>query len=517
MAVARKTLGPATPWATTWKPGTARKTTASVRDFTVAKSAQKSGEHLLSVGGSAAHPFADAAIASELRRREQEIEDAFERITFVLRDLAPLQFDEGFADLALSRLSAIGVTAERDWFIADWTKPLDLSAVHARCVSRLFARQVETGSERVRYRNSDEGEPVDTLVERWGFHAVDITACADGRLSGLLGAVLRVPFSIVSARRSYAGAMFPVADALGDWEQVELRRWREAAPEQPDASSKYLKIGVYHFSSVDPQHEGCAAHGSDDNKAVSKLLDRLIEFKGAVRSKHGAEGGVALFMVGVDTDTDAIRVHVPDANGRVHADRFVSSADLHGFTASMSKPDAKAAVREAVAKCTGVSSDDPATEGMRWFSGYLLKNNISQVDAVLRKYNGPYPVAGHAEKLIVIGDPIDDVQLRNLAFQAQMTSVEEGAGDLAVGYKILGARCAAENVAVPVLVVRDFDPEIPGDKDAARSAAKRMRVAACRQSTCPVAVEAAVRPVAGGSLQFLTCGNSVSNGLRAAP
>lgn len=513
MTVSRNSFSPSKPWATTWKPGLARKTTASVRDFAAAAKARKRKQQGLSAV-EATHPFADAAIALELHRREQAIEESFDKITTVLRDLAPSQFSDGFADLAVSRLREIGIDADHGWFAADWTNSLDLSVIHARCASRLFAHQVEIGSERMRYHNSEEGEPVETLVKRWGFHAVDITPCADGRLSGLLGAVLRIPHTIVSARRSYAGAMFPVADALGDWEQIELRRWQSAAPEQPDDASKYLKVGVYHFSSVSPCDEGCAAHGSDDNLAINKLLDRLVEFKGAVRSKYDAEDGVALLLVGVDTDTDAIRVHVPDANGRIDAQRFVCATELYGETASLAKAEAKIAVREAVATCAGVSDDDPQTEGMRWFCGYLLKNNISQVDAVLRKYDGPYPVAGHAEKLIVIGDPIDDVQLRNLAFQAQMSSVEEGAGDLAVGIKILGNRCEAEGLAIPVLVVRDFDPEIPGDIEAASTAAKRMGKAVCAQASKPVAVEAAIRSIKDGPLQFVTRKIAVSNEVR---
>ena len=141
---------------------------------------------------------------------------------------------------------------------------------------------------------------------------------------------------------------------------------------------------------------------------------------------------------------------------------------------------------------------------MRWLCGYLLKNNLAQVEAVLRKYAGPYPVAGHAEKLIVIGDPVDDVQLRNLAFQAQMGSVEEGAGDLAVGIKILKKRCSSEGLPVPVLVLREYDPELPGDEEAAHKAAARMQQAVTTQAESgAVVVEAALRPVNGGKLKFI--------------
>ena len=39
----------------------------------------------------------------------------------------------------------------------------------------------------------DEGESNEVLIRRFGFHAVDITACADGRLAGAVDFILRVP------------------------------------------------------------------------------------------------------------------------------------------------------------------------------------------------------------------------------------------------------------------------------------------------------------------------------------
>ena len=444
------------------------------------------------------HPFAEPGIAADLDLREEEIETGFGRLEATLRDLAPRQFEDGFPERAVSALAAVGVTAESDWFQADWTRPLDMADIHARCIARLFARLVETGSERNRYA-CDDGEPVDELIRRWGFHAVDITPCADGRLAGLLGAVLRVPLSIVTARRSFAGAMFDVSEAVRDWETVELGRWRTGTPNAADEPTRYLKIGVYHFSSLDPQHEGCAAHGSDTATAVYELHTRLSQFRSAIEARHGAGDSVALLMVGVDTDTDAIRVHVPNVAGKLCADRYVDTADLYAPTKDMAREAAKDAVRKAVADCAGVHPDDAVTEGMRWFCGYLLKNNLAQVEAVLRRNGGPYREAGHAEKLIVIGDPVDDVQMRNLAFQAQMGSVEEGAGDLAVGISILGKNA----ISVPILVLRDYNPDIPGDAEAAATTALRMRAAVERRATSRVTVEAAVRPGTGGALEFL--------------
>ncbi|MCX8100271.1 MAG: carboxysome shell carbonic anhydrase [Geminicoccaceae bacterium] len=148
---------------------------------------------------------------------------------------------------------------------------------------------------------------------------------------------------------------------------------------------------------------------------------------------------------------------------------------------------------------------------MRWLCGYLLKNNIAQVDAVLARFGGPYPDRGHEERLIVVGDPIDDVQLRNLAFQAQMRSIEEGAGDLAVGIKLLGGRLGPAGLAVPVLVLQSFDAALPGAAErAARRADQMLRALeqrfAERAGAARIVAEAAVRPSEGGPLRFVPRG-----------
>ena len=490
MAALRTSSGPNKAWRSNWVP---TPQAAQVRSI-----APRPPLALRTTGQR--HPFAEPGIAQDLDRRESEVETCFAHLAGMLRDLAPEQFRDGFASRAVAQLRAIGVDANPAWFEADWTRPLDMADLHARLICRLFARLVETGGDR-NVDVFDEGEPVSELVRRWGFHAVDITPCADGRLAGLLGAVLRIPLSIVTARKSFAGAMFNVAQNLHEWEEVELTRHRKGIPNAPDSGTRYLKVGVYHFSSVDPAHDGCAAHGSDTDQAVAALHKRLLEFQAAAQSMHGAGNEIALLLVGVDTDTDAIRVHVPDGSGKMDDTRYVDAADLYRMTRDMPRDAAKDAVRTEVARAAGVDASDSSTEGMRWFCGYLLKNNIAQIDAVLQKYDGPYPVAGHAEKLIVIGDAVDDVQMRNLAFQAQMTSVEAGAIDLKVGLHILGERTPPN---VPVLVLRNYDPDIGGDDSAAAEDAQRMRQAVLALETdAPVTVEAALRSCAGGALTFL--------------
>jgi carboxysome shell carbonic anhydrase len=422
----------------------------------------------------ARHPLADDTITRELRRRADEIDAAFNLIEPTLRALAPRQFDAGFAATAVETLRhRLGLDLSPELFAASWTTPLDIRSLYARCVLGTFCRLVARAFDRGLARLSD-GEPAAELIQRWGFHAVDITPCADGRLSGVVDFILRVPPAVVAFRQSYAGAMFDVADSVRHWEQIELRRWREHLPNDAAAPTRFLKIGVYHFSSIDPAHEGCAAHGSNGARAAGALLDRLRQFADAVRRIHGEAARASILLVGVDTDTDAIRVHVPDGNGNMSVDRYLDNLDLHARTATLAREDAKEAIRVAVAACAGVAADDAATEGMRWFCGYLLKNNIGQIDAVRTWHGGSYEDAGHTERLIVVGDAVDDVQLRNLAFQAQMNTVEEGAADLDVGIRILRALHEPRGLAVPVLVHFRYDPRIEGGAAHAEARARRL-------------------------------------------
>jgi carboxysome shell carbonic anhydrase len=424
-----------------------------------------------------AHPLADAAISQGLKRRAEAIESAFAAIEPTLRSLAPRQFDPGFPEAAADTLTRqLGVEVPTEALRAFWTDPLDMRGLHARCVLATFIRLAEQDVDRDLARFS-EGESVETLIQRWGFHAIDISPCADGRLSGVVDYILRVPPNVVTARKSYAGAMFDIDESIRHWEGVELRRWREGLPNRADAATRYLKIGVYHFSASDPTHEGCAAHGSDDARAAGALLGHLEDLAEALRARHGPSANVAVLMVGVDTDTDAIRVHVPGPDGRMSIDRYVDNLALHGATLHLSRDAAKAAIREAVAGAAGVAPDDLATEGMRWFCGYLLKNNLGQVDAVRQWHGGAYADGGHTERLIVVGDAIDDVQLRNLAFQAQMDTIEEGAPDLFVGIAILGKRLEPLRLAVPVLAHVRYDPRVPRARDRARLRARRLRAA----------------------------------------
>ena len=423
------------------------------------------------------HPLGDPDISRALKNRADEIQAAFAVIEPTLKALAPRQFEHDFTSVAVQTIHhRLGLRVPPEFLTVSWTKPLDIRRLYAHCVLETFCRLIERNLDRDLARIF-EGESAEALIQRFGFHAIDITHCADGRLSGVMDYVLRVPQAVVAFRKSYAGGLFDVEESLRHWETVELRRYREAQPNAATAPSRFLKIGVYHFSSVDPHHEGCAAFGSNDARAAAALLERLTQFKQGVELTHCCDARIAILLVGVDTDTDAIRVHIPDGAGEMSAERFVDSRVLFELTKGLSREEGKRLIREKVAEGMGVPMDDAATEGMRWFCGYLLKNNLAQVDAVREWHGTNYADRGHTEQLIVIGDAVDDVQLRNLAFQAQMDTIEEGASDLDVGVRILSALHEPRGLAVPVLVHLRFDPRIPGLRERAELRAERLRSA----------------------------------------
>lgn len=421
-----------------------------------------------------AHPLYDATHNQQLLARESEITAAFDVIEPALREVAAMQSSDGFAARAQALLrERLGFAPPESALRTSWIAPLNMRALYACSVYRAFRNLADREFDRA-FADTDEGEPVESLIQKWGFHAVDISPCADGRLSGVVDYILRIPAAVVVQRKSYAGAMFDIEDGMRNWADVELRRYREGRPNRADEPTRYLKIGVYHTSGSNPTHEGCAAHGSDERKAAQALLDRLNAFAHAIENTHCCGASVATLLIGVDTDSDAIKLHVPDATGRMCLDRVVDNLGLFESTRGLAREDAKEAIRAAVAQAAGVAVDDTATQGMRWFCAYLLKNNMAQIEYVRAYHNGRYANLGHTERFMTVGDPFDEVQLRNLAYQAQMETVEEGAADLDVGIRIFNKINRARGLPTPAIVHFRYDGKVPGSRERAVSRCGRL-------------------------------------------
>ena len=422
------------------------------------------------------HSLTDQQANARLQAYELDVKGRFERIIPLLQRISALQHDADFTAQAqrLSR-SELGFDLPEHILARAWVRPLDMRALFAWCVFQshqqisdcFFLDDPLQGGA-----GSAQAESFDQFLLECGFHLLDVTPCADGRLAHAIAYTLRIPFSSVR-RRAHAGAMFDVENTVNRWVKTEHRRYRESLPNQPHEPTRYLKVVNYHFSSLDPGHQGCAAHGSDDALAAAAGLQRLLDFREAVENSFCCGASVDLLLIGLDTDTDAIRVHVPDRDGGLQLDRWLCGRALYESTLPLTASQAREAVVAAV-KTHHAAAPEP---GMVQFISQLLINNFSQQDYVRFLHGGSYPDAGHAERFIGVGIGFKEVHLRNLTYFAHLDTVEEGAPDLDVGVKIFKSLNVSRDLPIPVVVRFDYSGKVPGARDRALSDCRRVHQA----------------------------------------
>ena len=433
------------------------------------------------------HPLADRATNARLARCEESVKGRFEAIVPTLKALAGLPLGEGFSERAQG-LARTQLGHELPGRLLDdaWVAGPDMRALYAHCAfSALKAAAAQFAQD---LKNQVEAvQDTGNFFLDCGFHAVDISPCADGRLKGLMRYILRLPLTSFTRRKAYAGALFDVETDVRHWMATELRRHREGVPTTADAGSRYLKIAVYHTSSSDPCHEGCAAHDSNEHKAVDAALGRLVQFRQAIENAFCCGASTDILLIGVDTDTDAIKVHLPDANGDLSAHRWVDNAQLYRETVELSPDAARMAVYEAIRQAAakggwGAGQGEPH-DGMRRLIANLLIHNLSQIEYVAELYGGRYADIGHAERYISVGDGFEEVQMRNLAYYAHLHTLEEGAADMDVGIKIFKGLNVKHGLPVPVAIHYRYDARVPGSRE--RTAAKARRVAQAIRARYP--------------------------------
>lgn len=416
---------------------------------------------------------------------EQRSKAAFDNIVPVLKQLSALQHETDFVRQA-QRIAQreLGFELPNEILENAWIGNLDMKRLYAACVFATYRHYCDDF-----YRNdplSHKEEAVfNEFIQSCGFHIVDITPCADGRMAHVIRYVLRLPHRAVR-RKSYAGAMFDIDDSIEKWQEIELSRFREGKPNTADHATRYLKIVTYHFSSVDPLHEGCAAHGSDDHKAASSGLERLNSFKTAIENSFCCGASIDLLLIGVDTDTDSMRVHVPDSEGVIHLDRFVDTLDVYKITQHGNAAEGREFIANQIRACapdwhdastsssTGSGYHSAQQGSMAKFVAYLIENNLSQIDYVLRNFNGGYADIGHAERFIGAGVGFEEVQLRNLMYFAYLNTVEEAIADTDVGIKIFTGLNISKGLPAPVVVRFDYHGKVPGARDRAQQHCQRV-------------------------------------------
>jgi carboxysome shell carbonic anhydrase len=434
---------------------------------------------VLGPGQRCEHALVDQELNRRLYAYERRVRGRFGAIVDALKTVSAEQHEMDFV------ARAQGIARERlgyelpEALLDDaWVAGLDLRALHAWCTFRSFKECVEQAeNDQAPWR---ERIAVDAaFVQSCGYHTLDISPCADGRLQGLLPFVLRIAPSEGVCVKAYAGAMFDVEGDVADWTHRELDRLTGGIPGGETAN--YLKVAVYHFSTSSPGHQGCAAHGSNDTKAVESALARLNELRAAIENTFGRGAAPDILLIGVDTDIDAIRVHLPDANGDVNAHRFVDTAVLYRETLGMRPEAARAHIEAAVATAEQAEGwgrgDGATTPGMRRLVLRLLEANLSQIEYVIHHHGGRYVVLGHDEAFICAGEATSYVQMRNKYYYAHLDTVEEGAADMDVGIKIFTGLNVRHGLAIPVLVHFHYSSRVPGARERTVLRCKRVKAA----------------------------------------
>ncbi|OQX14827.1 MAG: carboxysome shell carbonic anhydrase [Thiothrix lacustris] len=441
--------------------------------------------------GSHRHPLANQHANARLAHCEESVKGRFEAIPPALQAIAGLHLGAGFSTQAQAIAETqLGYRLPERILNDAWVSGVDMKALYAYCTFQALKLATEQFANDLRQQVEAVQDTRNFFLD-CGFHAVDISPCADGRLKGLMRYILRLPLTSLTRRKAYAGALFDVETDVRHWVTTELRRFREGVPTTVDAGTRYLKIAVYHTSSSSPCHEGCAAHGSNDHQAVAAALDRLNQFRQAIENSFCCGASTDILLIGVDTDTDAIRVHIPDGEGALSPQRFVDNKVLYHATLGLSADQAGLVVHKAVETAInqhgwGTGQGAPH-DGMRRLVTNLLINNLSQMDYVMDLHNGQYADIGHAERYINVGDGFEEVQIRNVAYYAHLHTLEEGVADMDVGIKIFKGLNVTHGLPVPIAIHYRYDARVPGSRE--RTVAKAQRVAAAIRNRYAALVE----------------------------
>jgi len=425
------------------------------------------------------HALVDRELNRLLFDYEQTIRSRFARIVPVLKRISALQHDELFTDRA-QQLARDQLGFELPQRVLDdaWVGGLDLRALHSHCIFNSLQRCVQTApQEQTGWR---QRLPLDeNFLRSCGYHTVDISPCADGRLQGVKPYVLRmVPGPNVRVK-AYAGALFDVEGDMADWAQREVERLSGAMADGD--RSNYLKIAIYHFSSSTPYAQGCAAHGSNDRQATESALQRLEQLREAIDRTFGRGAAPDILLLGMDTDLDALRIHLPDAFGDVSPHRYIETAAIYRDTLGLSAQAARERLAAMVADVETMGGwgqgQGRMHDGMRRLVLALAEANLSQIEYVIKHHTGRYAVIGHDEECIVAGEAVRVLQLRNLFYFAHLDTIEEGAHDMDVGIQIFRNLNVAHGLPVPVLVHFEYDSRIPDARERAVQRGQRVRAA----------------------------------------
>ncbi|HOI66689.1 MAG TPA: carboxysome shell carbonic anhydrase [Thiomonas arsenitoxydans] len=425
------------------------------------------------------HALVDSELNCRLSDYERIVRGRFSGIVDVLKEISALQHERDFAERA-QRLAQerLGYALPQQLLDDAWVSGLDMKALHTHCIFQSFKVCVDrTDADQSLWLNRMALTP--EFLAACGYHTVDVTPCADGRLQGLLPFVFRMAPNRNVYLKAYAGAMFDVEADMVDWGHREIERLSGGIP--GGESQNYLKIAVYHFSSSHSHEQGCAFHASNDKQAVESAKQRLDELRIAIERTYGVGAAPDILLVGLDTDVDALRIHLPDADGDVNPYRYVDTAELYRETVGLTAQAARAHIAQRVDEAQNMDGwaqgRGVMIPGMRQLVLALAEANLSQIEYVIHHHQGRYTVLGHDEEFICAGEATQYVQMRNKYYFAHLDTVEEGAADVDVGIKIFTGLNVRHGLSVPVLVHFYYSSRVPGSRERALNRAKQVKAA----------------------------------------
>lgn len=429
------------------------------------------------------HPLVDDALNGLMDDYERTVRQRFGDIVDVLKAISARQHEADFPAWAQAfATQRLGYELPAALLESAWVGGLDMRRLHSHCIFNSLKRCVDHAeAEQSVWRAR---LPIDGhFLQRCAYHTVDISPCADGRLQGLVPFILRMLPGPRVYTKAYAGALFDVESDMADWAHREVERLSGAIDDGERLN--YLKIAVYHFSSSHGSEQGCAAHHGDDRRAVDAALERLEQLRDAIDRTYGAGAAPDILLIGVDTDLDALRIHLPDGRGDLNPYRYVETAAIYRDTLNLTAEAAYARLAELISEAEAMGGpgrgEGVMHDGMRALALALAEANLSQIEYVIRHHAGRYAVVGHDEECILIGEAPSPLQLRNLFYFAHLDTVEEGAPDIDVGIRVFGDLNVSHGLPVPVLVHYSYDARVAGAEARAIDRARRVRDATARR------------------------------------
>ena len=422
------------------------------------------------------HSLVNVQQNSQFREYELRVKQSFDRIRPVVELIESEQHKANFIVWAQETLSnELGIELSRCQIEDICLYGFNRKQLYSLCVFEQFKNFSNEFFNNDPLLGKDKDDALEQFM-RSGFHAVGVAPCADGRLAHFVSYVLRLPYSVVR-RKSHAGSTFDVSESVRNWVFVEHSRFRNRVPNSSETPTQYLKIAVYHYSKVDPAHQGCAAHGSNDAQAAEAALNQLNDFREAIENRFGCGSTIATLLIGVNTDDDSMRIHVPNLAGEISLQAFVETDVLYKATQNNSPEQARTRILEAIAERDVAYRPILDRYGMPRLIAMLIERNFSQLAYVNQYENGQYDDIGHAERFIGLGNGFEEVQLRNLTYYSYLDTLEEGMNDVNVGIKIFKKLNLVDNWPIPIVIRCDYDGRVPGSRERAITKAHRIESA----------------------------------------